>query len=119
MTATGSKARPAAGPGRDPVLEKAVAELSAADPVLSGLASRHGPPRLERAHDAGRADGHFADLVRSVLYQQLAGRAAAAIHARLVAAAGPAVTPDALLELVHDRLRGVGLSGAKTATLIG
>jgi DNA-3-methyladenine glycosylase II len=64
-----------------------------------------------------RTDSHFAALVRSIVYQQLAGRAAAAIHSRLVAALGHDVSPEALIALPSDALRGAGLSANKAASL--
>ncbi|MGH9064733.1 MAG: DNA-3-methyladenine glycosylase family protein [Acidimicrobiales bacterium] len=100
-------------------LRRALAELAGADPVLAELVARYGPPRLARAGAARGADAHFAELVRSVVYQQLAGRAAAAIHGRLEEAVGGTVVPGALLELGLDGLRQVGLSGAKAATVAG
>ena len=60
---------------------------------------------------------HFATLVRAVVYQQLAGAAAAAIHGRLIAALGGEVTPERLLSLPSGTLRSVGLSAAKAASL--
>jgi DNA-3-methyladenine glycosylase II len=62
-------------------------------------------------------DSHFAALVRSVTYQQLAGAAAAAIHGRLVAALGGDVTPEGVLALSSEALRAAGLSGNKAASL--
>jgi DNA-3-methyladenine glycosylase II len=90
----------------------AAAELARRDPVIAGLLAAAGPPRL-----GARRDSHFAALVRSVLYQQLAGAAAAAIHARLIAALGGRVEPDALLALPDESLRAVGLSANKAAAL--
>jgi len=55
--------------------------------------------------------------VRSVLYQQLAGAAAAAIHARLIAALAGTVTPEALASLAPEELRAAGLSANKAASL--
>jgi len=63
------------------------------------------------------AETHFAALVRSVVYQQLAGAAAAAIHGRLIAALGGQVTPERLMALPADTLRSVGLSRNKAASL--
>ena len=71
-----------------------------------------GLPKLRPPHES-----HFAALVRSVVYQQLAGAAAAAIHGRLVEALGGSVTPEALLALDPKSLRSVGLSGSKAASL--
>ncbi len=90
----------------------AAAELARRDPVIAGLLAVAGPPRLGARHDS-----HFAALVRSVLYQQLAGAAAAAIHARLVAALDGRVEPDALLGLPDEALRAAGLSANKAAAL--
>lgn len=90
----------------------AARELADRDPVLGKLVGTVGPPRFRPPHDT-----HFEALVRTVVYQQLAGRAAAAIHGRLVAALGNAVTPESLLALEPEALRAAGLSGSKAATL--
>jgi DNA-3-methyladenine glycosylase II len=62
-------------------------------------------------------ESHFAALVRSVVYQQLAGRAAAAIHGRLVCALDGEVTPRAVMAAPEEVLRGAGLSGSKAASI--
>jgi len=64
---------------------------------------------------AGR--DQVATLVRAIVYQQLAGRAAAAIHGRLVAAAGGEVEPEGLLALSDEQMRAAGLSRNKMASL--
>ena len=46
--------------------------LAERDPVIARLVAEAGPPRLSRP-----AESHFASLVRAIVYQQLAGRAAA------------------------------------------
>ena len=62
---------------------KAAAEiLSERDPVLP-LVAEAGPPQVNPPTET-----HFAALVRAILYQQLAGAAARAIHGRLIAALG-------------------------------
>ncbi len=86
--------------------------LSELDPVMRRLVTEAGPPRVRPPTET-----HFAALVRSVLYQQLAGAAAAAIHGRLIAALGGDVSPERLLSLPADRLRSAGLSANKTASL--
>src|ERR1017187_10823177 len=90
----------------------AAAILSERDPVMRRLVAEAGPAR-------GRppAGTHLAAPVRSVLYQQLAGAAAAAIHGRLIAALGGEVTPERLLALPDGTLRSVGLSGNKAVSL--
>ncbi|MDA8034560.1 MAG: DNA-3-methyladenine glycosylase 2 family protein [Actinomycetota bacterium] len=90
----------------------AARDLAGRDPVVAKLVADAGPPRLAPPHDS-----HFAALVRSVLYQQLAGSAAAAIHGRLVAALDGEVVPERLLALPFDTLRSVGLSGNKATSL--
>jgi DNA-3-methyladenine glycosylase II len=91
---------------------EAARNLAARDPVIARLRAVVGPPRLRRSPSS-----HFASLVRAIVYQQLAGAAAAAIHGRLVAALGGEVTPEALLGLSDETLRGVGLSAGKVASL--
>ena len=86
--------------------------LAGRDPVIARLVEAAGPPRFRRP-----ADSHFASLVRAVVYQQLAGRAAAAIHGRLVAALDGDVEPEGVLALAPDALRGAGLSANKAATV--
>ena len=55
--------------------------------------------------------------MRAVVYQQLAGRAAAAIHGRLVGALEGDVEPERVLALSPEALRGAGLSANKAASL--
>ena len=52
-----------------------------------------------------------------ICYQQLAGRAAAAIHGRFEALFDGPPTPEAVLALPFETLRGVGLSGAKATSI--
>jgi DNA-3-methyladenine glycosylase II len=90
----------------------AAAILAERDPVLRRLVDETGPPRMAR-----QTEGHLATLVRAIVYQQLAGAAAAAIHGRLIAALGGAVTPEGLLALSGEQLRAAGLSGRKSESL--
>jgi len=82
------------------------------DPVIARLLAETGPPRLRR-----QSESHFGTLVQAIVYQQLAGRAAAAIHGRLIAALDGDVQPEALIALSDETLRAVGLSRAKVASL--
>lgn len=86
--------------------------LADRDPIVAELAERAGPPRLRRPLDTP-----FAALVRAIVYQQLAGAAAAAIHGRLVSALGGEVSPEALMALPDQAMRAAGLSANKTASL--
>ncbi len=92
----------------------AVALLAERDPVIARLFARHGaPPRRRRVPTAGR----FAALAEIIVYQQLAGKAAASIHGRFVAAVGGEVTPERVLASRPGALAGCGLSGAKAASI--
>jgi DNA-3-methyladenine glycosylase II len=80
--------------------------------VLAGLIAAAGPIRIGR-----RTGSHFAGLVEAIVYQQLAGAAARAIHRRLVVALDDDVRPEKLLSLSDETLRAAGLSGNKTRSL--
>jgi DNA-3-methyladenine glycosylase II len=86
--------------------------LASRDPVIARLVAAVGDPRLRRPMDTP-----FEALVRAIVYQQLAGAAAAAIHIRLVAALGGVVRPETLLGVSDEALRGAGLSANKAASL--
>ncbi len=86
--------------------------LAERDPVIARLLAETGPPKIGRP-----AGTHFETLVRAIVYQQLAGRAAAAIHGRLIAALGGEVRPETLITLSDEQLRAVGLSRAKVVSL--
>jgi DNA-3-methyladenine glycosylase II len=93
----------------------ALAHLRAVDPVMAGIIERIGKPRLR----AGMSND-FEALGRAILYQQLAGAAAAAIEKRFRALFGDDglfPTPGQLLALDDDTLRGAGLSRQKLAYL--
>ena len=90
----------------------AARELAGRDPAIARLVDAAGLPRLRKPHDT-----HFEALVRSILYQQLAGSAAAAIHARLIGLVEGEVEPQRILALPPESLRGAGLSGNKAASI--
>lgn len=59
---------------------------------------------------------HFDALVRSIVYQQLSGKAAAMIHSRVLALVGSgADAPSRIFATPHDDLRAAGLSNAKAS----
>ena len=93
-------------------LAAAAAILAERDPVMHRLAAEFGPVKLRPA-----AETHLGALVRAIVYQQLAGAAAAAIHGRLIAALDGEVTAERLLALPDGTLRAVGLSRNKTASV--
>ncbi len=97
-----------------PTLRDAVAVLGAGDPVLAGLIERHGMPPPRRRVPSTERFGHLAEII---VYQQLAGRAAAAIHGRLVEALDGEVTAERVWVTPPETLRSCGLSGSKVASL--
>jgi len=91
--------------------------LARREPVL-GRAMRRVPPFP--GFPAGAAhDSHFHALARAIVYQQLAGKAAATIHGRVkrLSAGSRFPRPDELLALPEGDLRGAGVSQAKTLAL--
>ena len=86
--------------------------LAAADPALGDVIARVGPPEI-RYRPTETVDA----LLRSVVYQQLSGKAAATIHGRVLAAFGDPADPAAVAAASDDALRACGLSRAKTAAL--
>jgi DNA-3-methyladenine glycosylase II len=94
--------------------EEAVRHLRAADKTLARLMERAGPFTMEirKLHDP------FEALARNIIYQQLHGNAAAAIHARVLALfGGVKLRPEDILGAPDEPLRGAGLSGSKLAAL--
>jgi 3-methyladenine DNA glycosylase/8-oxoguanine DNA glycosylase len=73
----------------------------------------------DRRLEVRRVRTPFQALVRSIVYQQLSGHAAAAIHARLLALfpSGYGPTPGRLLTLSDAQIRGTGVSAAKLGAL--
>jgi 3-methyladenine DNA glycosylase/8-oxoguanine DNA glycosylase len=98
--------------GFDP--EAAATHLSSRDAKLGGLIERVGPLRLELA----ATKSTFEALAESIVYQQLTGKAAATIHGRLCALfVRKRPSPEVLLAMDTDALRGAGLSRGKALAL--
>jgi DNA-3-methyladenine glycosylase II len=87
--------------------------LAAQDPVIARLVADLGLPSFPAPRES-----HFATLVRSIVFQQLAGAAARAIHGRVVATLGGEVTPERVLATPGADLRAAGLSGNKVTSLL-
>jgi DNA-3-methyladenine glycosylase II len=93
-------------------LREAARHLARADARLARVIEAHGPCTL-----APRGDP-YRYLVRSILYQQLAGKAAATIERRFKAGFGGRVPPPETLAAQRDaRLRKFGLSRQKAAAV--
>jgi DNA-3-methyladenine glycosylase II len=93
---------------------RAIAHLTDADPVLGEVIRRVGPFRL-----SPRTEGtHFDAVCRSIIYQQLSGKAAATIHGRVLTLyGGRSPLPRELAATTDEQLRGVGLSRQKLSYL--
>ncbi|MFL6253780.1 MAG: DNA-3-methyladenine glycosylase family protein [Pyrinomonadaceae bacterium] len=92
----------------------AVKHLAKADRVLSALMKRAGPFTLQTRH----MHNPFEALARNIVFQQLHGSAAEAIHRRVLELfGGGRLRPQDVLDAAEESLRGAGLSGAKTAAL--
>jgi DNA-3-methyladenine glycosylase II len=89
----------------------ALTHLRASDPDLAALIERIGPFALELK----AAKSLFEAMLRSIVYQQLHGKAAATIHARVLAVLEKhgGITPAALTKARDAELRGAGLSQNK------
>ncbi|MEO0557806.1 MAG: DNA-3-methyladenine glycosylase 2 family protein [Bacteroidota bacterium] len=89
-------------------------ELAEADPRLADVIAAVGPPTLTL-----RPDETLPALLRSIVYQQLSGKAAATIHGRVLTAFGDGRQPDAhaLAAAEVEALRTCGLSRAKVAAV--
>lgn len=97
-------------------LTLAVETLRSADAKLKRLIDRVGPCRLQLK----TTPSIFAALAESIVYQQLHGKAAATIFARVCALfprARGALTPAQVLGASEAELRGAGLSNAKYLAL--
>jgi 3-methyladenine DNA glycosylase/8-oxoguanine DNA glycosylase len=99
--------------GASSSLQAAIDEVASRDRVLAALVARVGPI----SHRPRDPDGPFGALVRAIVFQQLAGRAAQAIYGRVRATVGDTLTPETLDAVSDAALRAAGLSGNKLASL--
>ncbi len=96
-----------------PDLDPGTAFVTAADPMVDAFVRRAGVPEARP-----RQGDPLGSLARAIVFQQLATRAAAAIHRRFVEAIGGSVTAAAILATSPEILRASGLSTAKTRSLL-
>src|SRR5205823_1995095 len=79
------------------------------DPVMEKIIERTGPFAMHYREPC------FETLVRSIVYQQLSGKVASVIFARLHAASGEeTLSPAGIMKLRPERMRRLGLSAQKT-----
>jgi DNA-3-methyladenine glycosylase II len=94
--------------------EPSIKHLKRVDPVLAAVIERVGPCRLETR----REGTHFDALVRSIVYQQLSGKAASTILGRVRGLYGDrSPTPAEILGTPDETLRAAGLSRQKLSYL--
>lgn len=94
-------------------MRRAILHLKHADPVLREIIEHVGPSKIRYT------EPDFETLVRSIVFQQLSGKSARAIFARLKEATGAdsRMTPEGILALSAEDVRRVGLSQQKTKYL--
>ena len=94
--------------------KRAITFLRKADPKLAAVMDEVGPCTFEPAEHLA----HFTAITRSIVFQQLSGKAASTIYGRFSALFDDD-TPVAhkLIDLSDDQLRAVGLSRQKIGYL--
>jgi DNA-3-methyladenine glycosylase II len=88
-------------------MEHALLHLKNVDPVMAQIIESCGPFTM------AYREPEFSTLVRSIVYQQLSGKAAATILNRLIDACGGELTPERILKLRAAKMRSCGLSQQK------
>jgi len=96
-------------------LDHACSHVARKDRTLARMMREIGPCRLE----IPARESPYQALFESIVYQQLTGRAAATIHARVLKLFGSkrCPKPAAVAETGIDRLRSAGLSRSKAEAL--
>lgn len=92
---------------------KATRHLKQSDPVLADVMARVGRCTMEVATDLTL----FESLARSIVFQQLSGKAAGTIYGRFSELCGGTVTPAEIMRLSEPALRSAGLSSQKSRYL--
>lgn len=82
------------------------------DPAMGRVIKSAGPIELRDAFE-----DPFAALVRSIMYQQLAGAAATAIHGRFLKLFAGGLSPAGVLALPDGAMRSAGVSGPKALSI--
>jgi DNA-3-methyladenine glycosylase II len=94
-------------------IEQAIRHLRKADPVMRNVIRKAGPFTMQLHRNRFRA------LVFSILGQQISGKAAASIRARLIEYLKPEqISPQSIARLTPENLRSVGVSLQKANYLL-
>ncbi|MGM3309580.1 DNA-3-methyladenine glycosylase family protein [Anabaena sp. WFMT] len=91
----------------------AIDTLKQADPILAEVIEQVGECRLNQVQQTGDL---LSSLCRSIIYQQLSGKAATTIHQRFLQLY-TVLTPSDILNTPDDILREVGISRPKISYL--
>jgi 3-methyladenine DNA glycosylase/8-oxoguanine DNA glycosylase len=96
-------------------LREAEKFLKKSDPIFKKHVTKYGKCDLK----IDKKSSPYEALARSIVFQQLAGKAAQAIHNRFIALFGTDhPTPEELVKKTVDELRPAGLSRAKATALL-
>ncbi|PJZ57663.1 DNA-3-methyladenine glycosylase family protein [Leptospira barantonii] len=98
---------------RENRLKKATDWLRKKDPITKRLIDGVGPCKLQTIGSP------YQVLIKSVLGQQLSTKVALTFERRLIALAGSRKipSPEQILEIPNSKMRGIGVSQAKTETI--
>ena len=87
---------------------KPALEILSKDLKMKKLIRDYGPPNFELKNN------YFQSLMRSIVFQQLSGKAANTIHQRLIGLLpNNKITPKEVLALTNENMKQVGLSSQK------
>ena len=99
-------------------MKRAIRHLQQADPVMAAIIERIGPFKMRYREPS------FDAMARSIVFQQLHGKAAATIFERVRGAClngsvqnGDGITPASILALSEEQMRACGLSRQKLSYL--
>ncbi len=90
-------------------MKEALAHLRKADPVMARVIKAVGPYKLVKREPT------IETICRSIVYQQLSGKAAATIFGRFKKAVGRNFSAKSILRLSTEELRACGLSQQKVS----
>ncbi|MBT3479665.1 MAG: DNA-3-methyladenine glycosylase 2 family protein [Candidatus Marinimicrobia bacterium] len=95
-------------------IQKALTDLRKSDPRMGILIDEFGSPEFNPI------DNYYESLVRSIVYQQLSGKAAATIYGRFKALFNSKSfpNPNEVMAIPHETLRSVGLSNQKATYIL-
>ncbi|XP_022773993.1 DNA-3-methyladenine glycosylase 1-like [Durio zibethinus] len=97
----------------EPEMDLALNHLRTSDPLLATLISNHPPPKLSPCSSP------FLALSKSIIFQQLAAKAANSIYTRFISLCGNEsnVLPNTVLSFSPQKLREIGVSARKASYL--